>query len=116
MMTESLCIAAISPLRQRLLDDMAVRRFSWETQRNCLRDVGRFATFLGRSPHTATVEDVRQFQIEQNAAGTFRRRSAGLPGATCPFGRPSCLPAVSGPCAQQALGRLRQAGPKAVLA
>lgn len=26
-MTESLCIATISPLRQRLLDDMAVRRF-----------------------------------------------------------------------------------------
>lgn len=68
-MTESLCIAAISPLRQRLLDDMAVRRFSRETQRNYLRDVGRFATFLGRSPHTATVEDVRQFQIAQNAAG-----------------------------------------------
>ncbi|WP_227002562.1 tyrosine-type recombinase/integrase, partial [Komagataeibacter diospyri] len=68
-MTESLCIAAISPLRQRLPDDMAVRRFSRETQRNYLRDVGRFATFLGRSPHTATVEDVRQFQIAQNAAG-----------------------------------------------
>ncbi len=68
-MTVSLCIAAISPLRQRLLDDMAVRRFSRETQRNYLRDVGRFATFLGRSPHTATVEDVRQFQIAQNAAG-----------------------------------------------
>ena len=68
-MTVSLCIAAISPLRQRLLDDMAVRRFSRETQRNYLRDVGRFATFLGRSPHTATAEDVRQFQIAQNAAG-----------------------------------------------
>ncbi|GAL98452.1 hypothetical protein ATR1_206d0001, partial [Acetobacter tropicalis] len=40
-----------------------------ETQRNYLRDVGRFATFLGRSPDTATVEDVRQFQIAQNAAG-----------------------------------------------
>lgn len=68
-MTESLCLVAISPLRQRLLDDMAVRRFSRETQRNYLRDVGRFATFLGRSPHTATAEDVRQFQIAQNAAG-----------------------------------------------
>lgn len=44
-------------------------RFSRETQRNYLRDVDRFATFLGRSPHTATVEDVHQFQIAQNAAG-----------------------------------------------
>jgi integrase/recombinase XerD len=59
----------ISPLRQRLIDDMNVRRFSRETQRNYIRDVGRFATFLGRSPDTATAEDVRRFQIEQSEAG-----------------------------------------------
>nr|WP_246252813.1 hypothetical protein [Mesorhizobium camelthorni] len=35
--------APISPLRQRLIDDMTLRRFSQETQRNYLRDVGRFA-------------------------------------------------------------------------
>jgi hypothetical protein len=40
---------AISPLRQRLIDDMNMRRFSRETQRNYIRDVGRFATFLRRS-------------------------------------------------------------------
>ncbi len=40
--------AAISPLRQRLIDDMNMRRFSRETQRNRIRDVGRFASFLGR--------------------------------------------------------------------
>src|SRR6202051_3588201 len=60
---------AISPLRQRLIDDMNVRRFSRETQRNYIRDVGRFATFLGRSPDTATADDVRRFQIEQRDAG-----------------------------------------------
>src|ERR1700690_3080849 len=60
---------AISPLRQRLIDDMNVRGFSRETQRNYIRDVGRFATFLGRSPDTATAEDVRLFQIEQRDAG-----------------------------------------------
>src|SRR5476651_13525 len=59
----------ISPLRQRLIDDMNVRRFSRETQRNYIRDVGRFATFLGRSPDTATAEDVRRFQIEQGDLG-----------------------------------------------
>lgn len=48
---------------------MTMRRFSRETQRNYLRDVGRFATWLGRSPHTATAEDLRQFQIEQQEAG-----------------------------------------------
>ena len=59
----------ISPLRQRLIDDMNVRRFSRETQRNYIRDVGRFATFLRRSPDTATADDVRRFQIEQRNAG-----------------------------------------------
>src|SRR3984885_13962570 len=68
-MNETIRTAAISPLRQRLIDDMNMRRFSRETQRNHLRDVGRFATFLGRSPDTATVDDVRQFQIEQREAG-----------------------------------------------
>jgi site-specific recombinase XerD len=58
-----------SPLRQRLIDDMNMRRFSRETQRNYIRDVGRFATFLGRSPNTATAEEVRRFQIEQRDAG-----------------------------------------------
>ncbi len=58
----------ISPLRQRLIDDMNVRRFSRETQRNYIRDVGRFATFLRRSPDTATADDIRRFQIEQRDA------------------------------------------------
>lgn len=69
MMNESLPAATISPLRQRMIDDMNMRRFSRETQRNYIRDVGRFATFLGRSPATATADDVRQFQIEQRDAG-----------------------------------------------
>lgn len=44
---------AISPLRQRLIDDMKLRHFGHETQRNYLRDVGRLASFLGRlaQPH-----------------------------------------------------------------
>ena len=58
-----------SPLRQRLIDDMNMRRFSRETQRNYIRDVGRFATFLGRSPDTASADDLRQFQIEQRDTG-----------------------------------------------
>ncbi len=53
-MNESISTVPVSPLRQRLIDDMNMRRFSPETQRNYLRDVGRFATFLGRSPDTAT--------------------------------------------------------------
>ncbi len=43
-MNELIPVIAASPIRQRLLDDMTMRRFSHETQRNYLRDVGRFAT------------------------------------------------------------------------
>lgn len=59
----------VSPLRQRLIDDMNMRHFGRETQRNYIRDVGRFATFLGRPPDTATAEDLRRFQVEQREAG-----------------------------------------------
>lgn len=59
----------ISPLRQRMIDDMNMRHFGRETQRNYVRDVGRFATFLGRPPDTATAEDLRRFQVAQREAG-----------------------------------------------
>ena len=68
-MNELILAAPVSPLRQRLIDDMHVRRFSRETQRNYIRDVGRFATFLGRPPDRATAEDLRRFQVEQRDAG-----------------------------------------------
>ncbi len=58
-------VVAVSPLRQRLIDEMEMRRFGRETQRNYIRDVGRFATFLRRPPDTATAEEVRRFQVEQ---------------------------------------------------
>lgn len=68
-MNELIAIGTVSPLRQRLIEDMNMRRFSRETQRNYIRDVGRFATWLGRSPHTATAEDLRRFQIDQRETG-----------------------------------------------
>ena len=68
-MTQAMLSTPVSPLRQRLIDDMHVRRFSRETQRNYIRDIGRFATFLGRPPDMATAEDLRRFQIEQREAG-----------------------------------------------
>ena len=68
-MTMTLPVAPTSPLRQRLIEDMNMRRFAMATQRNYIRDVSRFATFLGRPPDTASAEDVRRFQIEQRDAG-----------------------------------------------
>lgn len=53
----------ISPLRQRMLEDMAGRKLSIGTQKGHIRSCRRFAAFLGRSPDTATCEDVRRFQL-----------------------------------------------------
>ncbi|HCH73514.1 phage integrase N-terminal SAM-like domain-containing protein [Brucella sp. ZJ1_1] len=60
---------AISPLRQRLIDDMNLRHFGHGTQRNYLRDIARIASFLGRPPDTASVDDLRRFQIWQQSEG-----------------------------------------------
>ena len=62
-------VVAVSPLLQRLIDGMEIRRFGRETQRNYIRDVSRFATFLGRSPDTATAKEVRRFQVEHCELG-----------------------------------------------
>ena len=62
--------AAVSPLRQRMLDDMRMRHFAEHTQDGYIRAVRKLATFLGRSPHTATAEDLRRFQLHLVDAGT----------------------------------------------
>ena len=53
----------ISPLRQRMIDDMTARRLSEATQKDYVRNVRNFTAFLGRSPDTATSEDLRRFQL-----------------------------------------------------
>ena len=53
----------ISPLRQRMLDDMRMRKLSPSTQANYIRAVKRLAAYLKRSPDTTSVEDLRQFQL-----------------------------------------------------
>ena len=53
----------ISPLRQRMIDDMRMRRLAPKTQEGYLRVVRQFTVFLGRSPDTATVEDLRRYQL-----------------------------------------------------
>ena len=61
--------AVVSPLRRRMLDDMAMRGLREEPQRDYIRFVRSFAAVLGRSPDTATAEDVRRFQIHQAETG-----------------------------------------------
>ena len=60
---------ASSGLRQRLIEDMTVRRFSERTRRYYIRIVAGFAAFLGRSPDTATAADIRRFQVHQPELG-----------------------------------------------
>jgi integrase/recombinase XerD len=61
----------ISPLRQRMLEDMRMRRFAPDTQREYIRAVKRLATFLGRSPDTATPEELRAFQLHLTETSTM---------------------------------------------
>jgi len=60
---------SVSPLRQRMLEDMAMRGLRGKTQRDYVRSVRSFAAFLRRSPDTATIEDVRRFQVHQAGTG-----------------------------------------------
>ena len=61
---------AISPLRQRLVEDMTIRRLGPKTQHDYLRHVKSFADFLGRSPDKATAEDVHRYQLRRASIGT----------------------------------------------
>ena len=61
---------SISPLRQRMIDDMRRRQLSPKTQHHYLRAVRQFAGFLGRSPDTATAEDLRRYQLHLVDGGT----------------------------------------------
>ena len=53
----------ISPLRQRMIEDMNARKLSPGTQRGHIRACKRFAAFLKRSPDTAAADDIRRFQL-----------------------------------------------------
>ncbi len=55
--------AAVSPLRERMIEDMRMRRLELKTRTAYIRAVTKLATFLKRSPDTATVEDLRRFQL-----------------------------------------------------
>jgi len=72
----------ISPLRQRMLEDMTLRKLSPRTQTAYIRAVKNFTRFIKRSPDTACAEDLRQFQlylVEQGiASGNLNATITGL--------------------------------------
>lgn len=59
----------ISPLRQRMIEDMIVRRLNDKTQRDYIRAVVNFSRYLKRSPDTATAQEIRQYQIDMTKQG-----------------------------------------------
>lgn len=61
---------AISPLRQRMIDDMRLRKLADKTQSHYLRAVRQFSLFLGHSPDRATIEDLRRYQLHLVDQGT----------------------------------------------
>jgi hypothetical protein len=70
--------STISPLRQRMIEDMNARNLCEGTQRGHIRACKRFAAFLKRSPDTAEADDVRRFQLhlmEDGASIQTRNRT-----------------------------------------
>ena len=62
----------LSPLRQRMIEDMRLRKLSEKTQSGYIRWVKHFSRFLGRSPDTATAEDLRRYQLHLSESGVSR--------------------------------------------
>jgi site-specific recombinase XerD len=59
----------MSPLRRRMIEDMTIRKLAPKTQHDYLQKVKNFAAYLGRSPDTASSEDVRRYQLHLTASG-----------------------------------------------
>jgi len=50
-------------LRERMIEDMRMRKLAEHTQAGYIRAVRKLTKYLGRSPDTATAEDLRSFQL-----------------------------------------------------
>lgn len=64
----------MSSLRARMIEDMRIRGMSPKTQQAQIRAVRYFAEFIGRSPDTATPDELRAYQLYMTQNGGFDRR------------------------------------------
>ena len=60
---------ATTPLREQMIADMAARNLNPHTQRSHIYSCKRFAAFLGRSPDTASADQVKAFQLHLIESG-----------------------------------------------
>src|SRR5580704_5524372 len=60
---------AMSTLSRRMIEDMTIRKLAPKTQHDYLQRVKNFTAYLGRSPDTASSEDVRRYQLHLTASG-----------------------------------------------
>jgi hypothetical protein len=60
---------AISPLRQRMIEDMSARKLNPHRQRSHINSCKRYAAYLKRSPDTAIADEIRLFQVHPFETG-----------------------------------------------
>ena len=71
---------AMSPLRRRMIEDMMIRKLAPRTQEGYIRTMKNFAAFLGRSPGTASLEEVRRFELHLGGSALHTGCSHGITG------------------------------------
>jgi integrase/recombinase XerD len=62
-------MAALSPLRRRMIEDMTIRNLSPAMQRSYIHAVASFSDYFGRSPDKLTLDDVRAYQVHLASKG-----------------------------------------------
>src|SRR5579864_7408229 len=89
---------AVTSLRQRMIEDMNARKLGAHSQRSHISSCKRFAAFLKRSPDSATLDDVRRFQLHLAESGiSICNRNRIMTGVKFLF-RVSCDAAAAGSC------------------
>ena len=71
----------VSPLRLRMIEDMRMRKLAPRTREAYIRAVRKFAQYLRRSPDSATIEDLRNFQVylvDQGVSAISLNATTGL--------------------------------------
>ncbi len=90
----------MTPLRQRLIDDLRVRNYSPETIKSYVRGVAKLARHFGRSPDQLTPDDLRAFQVHLVDAkvswSQFNQITCGLRFFfAVTLGRPDAVPFIA---------------------